>query len=453
MELEALTPADAGKRMPDGGGLVGVASVDRSGRVIVPFKYRFRSPVTNRVRDTACGIWPKESLKKIRANRDALRVAVGNGIDPIETSRTDKVVKKAADEEKKAAAHARLDELAASKARLTVRDLFDRWEKAELAERKDKGAEVRRMFEKDVLPKLGDLAAEDVRKGHVMAVVDKIKERGVARMPRVVFSLIRQMMRYAVDRDLIDSDPTSAIRKAKAVGTDSERNRTLSEAEIRELAVKLPTSGLSEPAQAAVWLMLSTLARVGELSKAKWQDVDLDSGVWRIPPEVAKNGEAHTIYLSPFAVAQFERLKDQSLVWVLPSRDGGKHLDEKTITKQVRDRQRGDRPPMKGRAGSRVGRVRKVKPATIDPNVLILKGGDWTSHDLRRTGATLMGELGTAGDVIEKCLNHKEENKIRRTYQRQRNEAEMREAWRLLGERLELLTSDADNVVTLQRSA
>ena len=437
MDLRALTQEDKGRRLMDGEGLVGVVSIDRSGRVVVPFKYRFRSPLTGRVRDTSCGSWPASSLKQIRDKRDALQQDVRRGTDPIEAKRlrdADELIKLA---EEKARQAARLDELAAAKARLTVRDLFDRWEKAELVARKDKGADVRRMFEKDVLPKIGDLAAEDVRKGHVMAIVDKVKERGVERMPRVIFSLIRQMMLFAVDRDLLESDPTAAIRKAKAVGKDAERDRVLSEAEIKELHRKLPESGLSEHVQASLWIMLATLARVGELSKALWKDVDLKAGVWRIPANVAKNEKEHLITLSPFAISQFEILKPQHPKWVLPSRDGEKHLDEKTITKQVRDRQRTEQ--LKGRA----------KPS----EVLALSGGDWTSHDLRRTGATLMGELGVAGDVIEKCLNHKEENKIRRTYQRQHNAAEMAAAWRLIGERLELLTSGADNVVTLPRQA
>lgn len=38
---------------------------------------------------------------------------------------------------------------------MTVISLFDRWQLAELARRKDKGAEVRRAFGKDVFPAIG----------------------------------------------------------------------------------------------------------------------------------------------------------------------------------------------------------------------------------------------------------------------------------------------------------
>ncbi len=81
----------------------------------------------------------------------------------------------------------------------------------------------------------------------------------------------------------------------------------------------------------------------------------------------------------------------------------------------------------------------------------MLTGGKWTPHDLRRTGATIMGNLRVQPDVIEKCLNHTEENKIKRIYQRQELKQEQAEAWRVLGERaVLLLTMDGSNVVLMR---
>ena len=75
---------------------------------------------------------------------------------------------------------------------------------------------------------------------------------------------------------------------------------------------------------------------------------------------------------------------------------------------------------------------------------LVLPGGKWGPHDLRRTGASTMGELGVMPDVIERCLNHKQQDKVKRIYQRHNYEAEMRQAWQLLGDRLALLVSTAE---------
>jgi predicted nucleotide-binding protein (sugar kinase/HSP70/actin superfamily) len=50
-------------------------------------------------------------------------------------------------------------------------------------------------------------------------------------------------------------------------------------------------------------------------------------------------------------------------------------------------------------------------------------------------------------------LNHQQRNPLERIYQQQKLEPEQREGWRLIGERFELLTSGAANVVTLKRTA
>jgi len=180
--------------------------------------------------------------------------------------------------------------LEAEAQRLTVADLFERWAELELVTRKDGGAEVRRMMQKDVLPHIGAMPLEDVRKGHIVATIDRIRARGVGRMVQNIFSLTRQMFRFAVDRDYLETDPTAAIRKSRLVGTYAERERVLSEAEITALAGLLPKSGMLPENVAAVWLALATGARIGEILKAEWRHVDFEAATWLIPPENSKNG-------------------------------------------------------------------------------------------------------------------------------------------------------------------
>lgn len=436
--LRSKKPADSGERLADGGGLFGIVRSDRRGGVAVGFEFRYRSPATGKQRAISCGVWPASSLRAIRLERDNYRSLVAGGADPLEIKRVEKLAASAALAEAELAEQRRLEAVADVGARLKVADVFERWLKVEISTHKDGGAAVRRIFEKDILPALGAMAVEDVKKGHVMAVVDAVKGRNVPNMARRVFSLIRQMMRFAVDRDLIDAEPTAAIRKERVVGKDRERDRVLSASEIRLLAERLP-GAVANHIELAVWIMLSTLARVGELSGARWCDVDMDRRQWRVLADASKNGKEHLITLSPFAAEKFKALRELGLsdVWVLPSRDGKGPINSKAVTKQLMDRQR--ETPLKGRAsGARIG-------------ALLLPGGQWTSHDLRRTGATLMGDLGVDGGVIEKCLNHIEQNKLKRIYQRSENRAAMDNAWRLLGNRLELLASNgAENVVTFE---
>lgn len=372
------------------------------------------------------------ALSDARAERDIYKELVKRGIDPALEAKLEKDRQRQAQLAEQAA-------LAKQQARITVRELFERWKKTDLIRRKDGGKEIERMFEKDVLPVLGDIPVEDVRKGHITAVTDALLARGVNRMARMIFSLVRQMFRFAVDRDIIESDPSANIRKAKIGSKEIERERVLSDDEIRELVRKLPDANLLHTTECAIWIMLSTLCRVGELIKARWEHLDLEAGTWMIPAENSKNGKPHLINLSEFAVQQFrklERLKESDK-WIYPNRDNTRHVCDKTISIQIKGRQ--------------TDKIHSNRSQAND--ALLLPGGNWTPHDLRRTGATMMTALGVLPEIAERCLNHTEENKMKRTYQRHSYETEKRSAWQLLGERLEILTSDMSNVVTLPRKS
>jgi integrase len=333
-------------------------------------------------------------------------------------------------------------------ARMSVKGLFEKWETLHLAGHKDKGKEIRRLFEKDVLPIVGALPAHLVRKGHVMEIVDAVVGRGAKRTAKLVFASLRQMFRFALERDFVEVDPTITIRRATIGGKEVERDRTLTDDEIKLLAKKMPASGLLPTAKAAVWISLSTGCRIGELLKARWSHVDLVKRTWLIPAENSKNTIPLEIYLSDFALAQFKTLEQHKHSdWLYPARwkdkETGKprdtHVSVKTITKQIGDRQRATAMKRKSKA----------------TGTLALPSGGWTMHDLRRTASTIMGDLGIKPEVIDRCQNQKEPNRVRRTYQRYSYQPEMKEAWQLLGERLAALASgqEAAKVIPLKQPA
>lgn len=444
LEIQKLQPGARDIQRSDGDGLVlrvGRGSGDKS------FWYRYKRG--NSSKWVRLGDYPALSLKAARLAAKTHDILRKQGIDPIEERERLTAAKLAEQEAQRLA-------LEAQTARITVADLFERWMQVDVASRKDSGAEVRRMFEKDVLPTLGKMAVEDVRKGHITAVADALLARGVTRMAKLIFSLMRQMFRYAVDRDIIEFEPSASLRKANIGGKAVERDRALSDDEIKALARQLPTANLSTSTEAAVWLALSTCCRVGELLGAHWSHVDLEAKTWWIPGSNSKNGKPHTIYLSDFALGHFQNLKDSAnealakerkknpeaaaLPWIYPNSKKNGAVCSKSVTKQLGDRQRPGLEPMQGRAKAEIAEA------------LVLVGGRWGPHDLRRTGATLMVSLGVLPEVAERCLNHTEQNKVKRTYQRYSYEAEMKQAWTLLGERLELLTSGVDNVVVMKRA-
>ena len=96
-----------------------------------------------------------------------------------------------------------------------------------------------------------------------------------------------------------------------------------------------------------------------------------------------------------------------------------------------------------------------MKNRSKNVGALILSGGSWTPHDLRRTAATQMGELGVMSEIIERCLNHVEANRLKRTYQKHERRSEMKDAWTRIGDRLDVLLTSTQNVVVghFQRAA
>lgn len=437
-KLESLKATDHGSRLPDGDRMFGIVRAVKSSPNAVSVDFEWRYNFAGKVRQVRIGSWPKMSLKNLRDQRAALMGKVSEGIDPLAEKETNRLRKQANQIEAKQTQVNRLQELEAQNARITVKQLFELWHHTDLKKRKDAGSEVLRAFDRDVFPIIGELAAADVTKAHIQRIIDTMLSRGVKRMTERVFSDLRQLFGFALDRDHLEVDPTARIKKYK-IGGHTERDRVLSEAELIKLFKLLPDSGLLKSSQNALLIQLSTITRIGEVLGARWEHVDFDRCSWTLPE--TKNGRRHVIHLNEIAINQFVALHKHSgrTEWVFPASHTSGPVCFKTVTKQVADRQRGVDIPMSGRSKQ--------------TNALMLVGGQWRPHDLRRTGATLMAELGVLPDVIERCLNHTEQAKVKRIYQRPQYEAPMREAWNKLSDRLTLLMDLPHNVTTLTKAA
>ncbi len=446
--LDALTMIDAGRVLTMGHSVTGKVKATKRGeaglaknlkdgavRVEVEFRYRMDGK-TNVI---YLGSYPKLSLREIINKRDKLHVQVKEGINPkeqlkvkraqynaaieAEITEAEKLKQAAIEEREKVKYEANIKQ-----SRTTVRGFFDTWQNLELRRRKDNGADVLRMFQKDVFPLIGDMALEDVKRAHVQKIIDDVTMRGVVRMNKAVLSALRQMFNFAVDREIIDADPTSRIKKA-SLGKDNERDRVLSSYEIIDLFKKMPESGLSDVAQFALLIQFATMTRISEVLSAKWSDINIQEGIWRIPE--TKNGKTHDVYLSDYALRKIAQLREHTGMtqYLFPSARLDGSLCSKTITKQVADRQRGSHSPMSNR--------------TKQTDSLILTGGQWRPHDLRRTGATIAVELGISPEAVERCLNHTEQSKIKRIYQRASYAKEKKQAWQMLGNKLAGLEQEA----------
>lgn len=359
---------------------------------------------------------------------------------------------------------------------LSVQDLFDAWLQ-DGVRRKDDNAELQRSFKADVLPKIGKKPIKNLSEHDLRAVLRAMVARGVNRAAVVMRNNLTQMFAWAEKRQpwrmlLVDGNPMDLIEIEKIVSLtydlNNQRDRILSPDEIRELHrifTRMQTEYDAAPnrraaeqpveqtVQRAIWIMLSTLCRVGELSMARWDHVDFDTGKWFIPKENVKgNWHDFIVYLSDFALDQFRQLHKLTgkSEWRFPARNREGHVCVKSMSKQIGDRQARFK---KGKDGN----PRKPMQHRRHDNTLVLndgKNGAWTPHDLRRTGATMMQSLGVSLDMIDRCQNHVlGGNKVRRHYLHHDYADEKRDAWHRLGEKLSMTLSASGNVLQLQRKA
>ena len=417
--LRKLAPSDDEQVMGDGGGLwIRVLSRAKGGAI--NFYYRFE--FGGKERRYNCGTYPETSLAQSRERRNAARNLVRSGIDPTIKEENDRI--------------ARAADQAMQQMEKTVSDLFEDWKWVYLsAHRKDGGKEVEDAIRRDVLPLIGKMKAKEVRLPHVVQIIDGILKRGARRTANVVLSLMRQMFRHGLARGIVETDPTLALSKKQAGGKETPGDRNLSLGEIKELHIKLPDAGLHEKFQASIWLLLATGARVGELLKAEQDHVDFEKKIWTIPSENSKNGRQHLIHLSAFALRQLmELIKFHTGPFLLNGRDAGKQpsakpkpMSDKAISKAIRDRIR-DEP---------------ISRRTTKTGTLKLSGGEWSPHDLRRTMASRMGDLGVEPHIIERCLNHVQQG-IAGVYQKQEYMQERKVAFDKWGKQLQTLRNLAN---------
>uniref|UniRef100_UPI0030DD82DB tyrosine-type recombinase/integrase n=1 Tax=unclassified Pseudomonas TaxID=196821 RepID=UPI0030DD82DB len=299
----------------------------------------------------------------------------------------------------------------------------------------------------------------------VRALIRTVVNRDAQRQAISFFADLTQMFSWARKPQpwralLVEDDPTELVDISPLMPADyeTERSRILSPAELVELhnCFQQMTANydalstgqkydgirpLKKETQLALWISLGTLCRIPELLQAEWKNVYLDQQTWFLSTENVKGTSAkkqdHLMFVSPFALHFFQELKSLTghSQWCFPNKQDDGHVDVKVVSKQVGDRQ----VRFKNR---------KALSRRSDDDTLVLadgQNGDWTPHDLRRAGATMMQALGVSLDVIDRCQSHLlAGSRVRRHYLHHDYAVEKKRAWNLLGDRFSVGLSSID---------
>lgn len=274
---------------------------------------------------------------------------------------------------------------------------------------------------------LSEIPLVKVTRADVAAELAKIAKMNGPYAANRARAALSSLYSWAMGEGLADRNPVIGTNKAT---NETARDRVLSPL---ELSAIWQETGDGDYA-AIVKLLILTGQRREEVGGMRWSEVDLDSSTWRIGAERTKNGLPHDLPLSRPAVAILrDRAKHEGRDLVFGAGDG----------------------PFQGWSNAK---------SALDARVLArLRKEDkkaqltsWRLHDIRRTVATRLGDIGVLPHVVEAILNHVSGLKagVAGIYNRASYAAEKRMALDLWAEHVvEAVTGRVSNVTPLLQRA
>lgn len=333
------------------------------GKITFQIRYRY----AGKAKRLDIGTYPLMTLKIARLETARLKTELEQGHDP-------KIVRQL---EKQAIIEAD-----------SMKELFMQWYELYCVVNKKGHHEVLRSFELYVFPKLGHLPAERVTMHEWLALLESLST-SVPGITERILTNAKQMLKWAVKRRLITSNPIADINAAEdlqiktGVGT-----RSLNDSEINLVWRAVTNSRMAHKNKLFVKLCLLFGCRNGELRLSEKSHFDLDNKIWTVPAENHKLGKMTKKPLLRPIIPEVEMLiKDAFLL-----SEKGKHLFNNSGT---------DKP------------MGRSAPLALPYNIMqwLRKHEDynmehWSLHDLRKTARTNLSEL-TEPHVAEIMLGHK----------------------------------------------
>jgi integrase len=314
----------------------------------------------------ALGSYPDVGAKDARKARDAAKSNKSDGIDPVQARQVEKLK----------ATVGTGDTLAA-----TANDWLARgkpnWSDTHYVREN-------RNITKDLMPYLGKRAIGEILPIELLAVIQKVEERGALDVAHRVLMTAHGIWCHAVATGRATIDITPSIKKALKPHIRENLAAITDPLELGELLRASEAYKGGPIVRAALKMAAMLFQRPGNLRTMRWVDLNLDAGMWSIPSEDMKrtkaekiNGQAHVVSLPRQAV---EILRD------IHQLTGGREF----VFPGLRDQNR----PMSEAAVSAALAAMGYK-------------GRHTWHGYRATGRTILRQvLKFPADVIEAQLAH-----------------------------------------------
>lgn len=277
---------------------------------------------------------------------------------------------------------------------LTVEDALQEWF-ADQIEPRYRVVNTTRTYVDRSIAEFGPRRLQELTRAEIARFV-----RGYAKDTPVAanrcLSALKLALGWCVEMGYLDHSPAEGLTRRVAGGDEQSRRRVLSDGEISEVW------RLNSPNANLLRALLLTGCRIAELQKARPEHVQ---GDWLfIPAEHSKNGRAHRVYIVDKLLEQFNGPPPRLFHAVSPTA-----VQAWVRRLQVDVESGSPREPWAS--------IRPLDPQNGQPMPA------WTPHDMRRTFASRLGDLGVAPHVIERLLNHVQEG-VAGIYNRAELEAE-----------------------------
>lgn len=336
------------------------------------------------------GRFPTMDLFGARRRAEEAIVQIESGINPTAVKKENqKVLWSKADEAQKAG-------------RETVKAVAEEWNLVELSQKRT-GKAVWLQFNYRVFPAIGSKPIKAVSKKACVDIVNGMFKEGVETQARRVHTMMHRFFNWSVENGYIEINPMTGYKKP---GREKKRNRWLSECEIVEVwraSEKDPVFG------PIIQLLLLTGVRKAEIVKLRWSEIGIDN-VIRLDGSRTKNGEPHSVPLSPLALSVLNRV---------PRRVPHKGAPDYIFTLSGK--------PLQGWNSAKRRLDRRIQEArTKQGNTEPMP--HWQIHDLRATLATHAERLGVPFEVRKAIRGHVIRTGVDQNYEHHDYTAEVQNA-------------------------
>lgn len=281
-------------------GFGGLSLEVRSDRQAKAWLYRFR--IGDKSCEMTLGSYPALSLANARVKHKEAADLVKQGIDP----RHHKAALKAKNE-----------------AVITMQELHERWITHQKLANEVKASTIQEhayRWEHYLQGQLGKIRLDNLVRAHLANALDAMR-KSTKEQTRKAMSTLNGMMDYALVRGLIEENPMRLLKpKDFSASTPEGRSRWLTLAELNLLWLSVEnksmtgrgiaaTSTLSLSMVGVIKTVILTGCRREEAVGLRWDELDIEQGIWVLPATRTKNGAGHTIFLSEMMIILLNEMK------------------------------------------------------------------------------------------------------------------------------------------------